>query len=282
MLTTSEKMLLDAQKAGYAVGAFNVENMEMAQAVVGVAVELRSPVMVQFTPSTLRYAPPWLYGAMVAALAERADVPVCLHLDHGSGFDLTAQALRAGFTSLMIDGSHEPYEENIALTRRVVEMARPNGVPVEAELGKVGGKEDDLDAGEGGGYTVPAQAADFVARTGVSSLAVAIGTAHGLYRGEPKLDIRRLGEIRQAVSIPLVLHGASGLSEKQVRDCIQAGACKVNFATELRIAYWEGVKGYLQEKPQEFDPKKYGGRGREHVMAIVRERMIMCGCQGKA
>lgn len=275
---TSEKMLLDAQKGGYAVGAFNVENMEMVMAVIAAAEELRAPLMLQTTPSTIKYAGLDMYLANVKAAAERASVPVCLHLDHGDSFDLAMRALRTGYTSIMIDGSHNVFEENIAVTKAVADACRPSGIPVEAELGKVGGKEDDLDGGEGNGYTDPLEAKEFVERTGVTSLAVAIGTAHGVYKGVPKLDLDRLAEIRKVVDIPLVLHGASGLSEEAVVESIKRGICKVNFATELRIAYTDGVKKFLAANPDAFDPKKYGKVAMEHVKAIVETRMKMCGC----
>ncbi len=275
---TSEKMLLDAQKGGYAVGAFNVENMEMVMAVIAAAEELRAPLMLQTTPSTIKYAGLDMYLANVKAAAERASVPVCLHLDHGDSFDLAMRALRTGYTSIMIDGSHNVFEENIAVTKAVADACRPSGIQVEAELGKVGGKEDDLDGGEGNGYTDPLEAKEFVERTGVTSLAVAIGTAHGVYKGVPKLDLDRLAEIRKVVDIPLVLHGASGLSEEAVVESIKRGICKVNFATELRIAYTDGVKEFLAANPDAFDPKKYGKVAMEHVKAIVETRMKMCGC----
>ncbi len=278
---TSEKMLLDAQKGGYAVGAFNVENMEMVMAVIAAAEELRAPLMMQTTPSTVKYAGLDLYLANVKAAAERASVPVCLHLDHGDSFDLAMRALRTGYTSIMIDGSHNVFEENIAVTKAVADACRPSGIPVEAELGKVGGKEDDLDGGEGNGYTDPLEAKEFVERTGVTSLAVAIGTAHGVYKGVPKLDLDRLAEIRKVVDIPLVLHGASGLSEEAVVESIKRGICKVNFATELRIAYTDGVKEFLAANPDAFDPKKYGKVAMEHVKEIVETRMKMCGCTGR-
>ncbi len=278
---TSEQMLLDAQKGGYAVGAFNVENMEMVMAVIAAAEEMRAPLMMHTTPSTIKYAGLDMYLANVKAAAEKASVPVCLLLDHGDSFELAMQALRTGYTSIMIDGSHNVLEENIALTKSVVAACSPSGIPVEAELGKVGGKEDDLDGGNGG-YTDPLEAKEFAERTGISSLAVAIGTAHGVYKGEPKLDLDRLAEIREVVSVPLVLHGASGLSEEAVKESIRRGICKVNFATELRIAYTEGVKEFLEKNPEAFDPKKYGKEAMERVKEIVKLRMGMCGCVGKA
>lgn len=280
-MTTSKELLLNAQRGRYAVGAFNVENMEMVQAVVEAAIELSSPAIIQTTPSTLRYGEPKMYAAMVRAAAEQSPVPIALHLDHGESFALAAKALRAGYTSIMIDGSHGPFEENISISRRVVEMAEAMGIPVEAELGKVGGKEDDLDGGAGG-LTDPADAVKFVAETGISSLAVAIGTAHGLYAGEPKLDIPRLKAIRKVVEIPLVLHGASGLSKEQVQECIREGCCKVNFATELRIAYSGGVKAVFADKPDTFDPKAYGKAGREKVKKLVKHWMTVCGSNGKS
>lgn len=256
-LVTSEKMLADAQKGGYAVGAFNVENMEMVKAVIAAAEELHAPVMLQTTPSTIKYGTLETYYAIVAAEAKKAVVPVCLHLDHGSSFELAVQALKAGYTSVMIDGSHEDLEGNIAVSKKVADVAKACGIPVEAELGKVGGKEDDLEA-EADTNTDPMEAKEFVERTGVTSLAVAIGTAHGFYKGTPVLDKERVSEIRKVVSIPLVLHGASGLSDDEVRDCVRRGICKVNFATELRAAYTAAGKKLIEEKPDTFDPKKLG------------------------
>lgn len=281
MLVTTKEMLLKAQAGNYAVGAFNVENMEMVMAVIAAAEELNAPVIMQTTPSTVKYAGLDYYLANVATAAKNAKVPVAMHLDHGSSFSLAMQALRQGYTSIMIDGSHSVFEENIDITKSVVDSCHPSNIPVEAELGKVGGKEDDLDGGDGG-YTDPQEALEFVQKTGVDSLAVAIGTAHGVYKGEPKLDLDRLVEIRKIVDVPLVLHGASGLSEEAVKESIKRGICKVNFATELRIAYTEGVKELLEEKPETIDPKKYGAVGIEKVKELVKNRMMMCGCQNQA
>jgi tagatose 1,6-diphosphate aldolase GatY/KbaY len=280
-LVTSKELLLHAKENHYAVGAFNVENMEMVQAVIAAAEELRSPVILQTTPGTLKYAPAELYYANVAAVAKAAKVPVAVHLDHGSSFELALRAFRAGYTSIMIDGSQKTFEENIALTKAVVEACHAGGVPVEAELGKVGGKEDDLDGGEGNGYTVPEEAAEFVARTGVDFLAVAIGTAHGVYKGIPKLDVERVSRIAQLVDIPLVLHGTSGVPDETVRECIARGMCKVNYATDLRIAFTEGVKEYLLKDPKAFDPKKYGAAGRERVKQYVLQKIKVCGSNAK-
>ena len=281
-LVTSKQLLLDAQEGCYAVGAFNVENMEMVQAVVAAAEELRAPVILQTTPSTLKYADVDFFYANVKTAAEKAAVPVVMHLDHGSSFDLAMQAFRAGYTSIMIDGSPKPFSENVQVTRAVASACHPAGIPVEAELGKVGGKEDDLIGGEGNPYTDPREAQAFVEATGVDFLAVAIGTAHGVYKGVPRLDLDRLREIRAIVSIPLVLHGTSGVPDDTVRACIARGICKVNYATDLRIAFTKGVSAYLKEHPDAFDPKKYNAQGREEVKQYAMEKIKVCGSDGKA
>ena len=279
-LVTSKKMLLDAQKGGYAVGAFNVENMEMVKAVIAAAEELNAPVMLQTTPSTVKYVSLETYAAIVAAEAKKATVPVCLHLDHGNSYELAMAAIEAGYSSVMIDGSHESLENNIAITKKVVEDAEKKEIPVEAELGKVGGKEDDLEA-EADMNTDPIEAKQFVDRTRVSSLAIAIGTAHGFYAGTPVLDKERVSEIKALVSVPLVLHGASGLSNEEIKECVNRGMCKVNFATELRVAYTDAVKRLLEEKPETFDPKKIGEVGMLAVKELAVNRMKVCGCVNK-
>lgn len=280
-LVTSERMLLDAKEGNYAIGAFNVENMEMVKAVIAAATTMKSPVMLQTTPSTVKYGELSTYYALVKAEAKKASVPVALHLDHGNSFDLVVKAIREGYTSVMIDGSSKSFEENIELTKRVVEVARPNNIPVEAELGKIGGKEDDLEVKDGN-YTDPKEAKEFVERTGISSLAVAIGTAHGIYSQTPVLDKERVSAIRVLVDIPLVLHGGSGLSDEDVRECIQRGICKVNFATELRMAYTDGMKEVFRENPEAFDPKVFGKAGMAKVIELVKDRIKLCGSEGKA
>lgn len=281
-LVTSKELMLDAQKNHYAIGAFNVENMEMVQAVVAAAEELSSPVIIQTTPGTLKYAPPEMFYANVCTAAKAATVPVVMHLDHGSSFELALRAFRAGYTSVMIDGSLLGFEENIALSKAVADACHAGGVPVEAELGKVGGKEDDHDGGSGSGYTDPEEAAQFVQRTGVDALAVAIGTAHGVYKGIPKLDTERISRIRERVNVPLVLHGTSGVPDDTVRECIARGMCKINYATDLRIAFTKGVREYLQNNPTAYDPKKYNAVGRENVRQYVMQKILLCGSNGRA
>ena len=276
-LVTTKQMLINAQKDNYAVGAFNVENMEMVMAVVEAAEELNSPVIMQTTPSTVKYADVEFFLANAKVAAEKANVPIAMHLDHGNSFELAIKAFRAGYTSVMIDGSHSSFEENIELTKSVVDVCNCANIPVEAELGKVGGKEDDLDGGDGI-YTDPEEAKQFVEKTGVDSLAVAIGTAHGVYKGEPKLDIDRLSEIRQVVDIPLVLPGTSGVPDETVEKCI----CKVNYATDLRIAFSKGVKEVLDKNPDTIDPKKYSSLGREYVKEYVKSKILVCKSNNKA
>ncbi|MEE0954738.1 MAG: class II fructose-1,6-bisphosphate aldolase [Eubacterium sp.] len=281
-LVTTKQMLLDAQKGGYAVGAFNVENMEFVQAVIAAAEEQHSPVIMQTTPGTLKYADPEMFFANVKAAAEKASVPVACHLDHGDSFETAMRCFRAGYTSIMIDGSKKSFEENVALTRSVVDVCHAAGIPVEAELGKVGGKEDDLENGDDNPYTDPEQAKEFVERTGVDTLAIAIGTAHGVYKVTPKLDIERITKVKELVSVPFVLHGTSGVPDDKVSECVRRGMCKVNYATDLRIAFSDGVKAYLKENPDAFDPKKYNAVGRENIKKYVMQKMEVVGSVGKA
>ena len=280
-LVTTKSILKKAQEGKYAIGAFNVENMEMVMAVISAAEEMNAPVIMQTTPSTVKYASLDYFLANARVAASQAKVPVVMHLDHGSSFELAAQAFRAGYTSIMIDGSHSSFEDNIKISKAVVDMCKPAGIAVEAELGKVGGKEDDLDGGDGG-FTDPQEAKEFVERTGVDSLAVAIGTAHGMYKGEPKLDLDRLSQIKEVVSIPLVLHGGSGIPDSKVQESIEIGICKVNYATELRIAFTNGVNKYLSENKDAIDPKKYNKAGMEEVKEFVKEKIKVCGCENKA
>lgn len=276
----SRQLLQDAQKHGYAVGAFNVENMEMMQAVIAAAEAERAPVIIQTTPSTVRYASTAVFATMAKEMATRATIPIAMHLDHGDSFELCKQAAYDGYTSLMIDGSKLPFVENIDLTRRVVQMVTSihNRPTVEAELGKLGGKEDDVEVSTGEDmYTSPDEASRFVTETGIDSLAVAIGTAHGFYTGKPKLDFVRLAQLRDATPVLLVLHGASGVPDDDIRKAISMGICKVNFATELRVAYTQAVQQCLTGDTSIYDPKKYGSAACEAVTNIVRHRMVVCG-----
>ena len=283
MFVDTKQMLLDAQSGHYAVGAFNVENLEFVMAVVASAQEKHSPVIMQTTPGSVKYASLDYFVAMVHTAAEAASVPVALHLDHGDGFDRCAQAIRAGYTSVMIDGSHVPFEDNIALTASVTRIAQAINLPVEAELGKVGGKEDDgpMVAGENP-YTDPDEAEEFVARTHCTSLAVGVGTAHGVYHGTPHIEQGVLKAIRSRLEIPLVLHGTSGVPDDQVAEAIRNGVCKVNYATELRQAYSKGYMDYMASNPANFDPKKPAALGMENIKAVVMAHMDNLGSTNKA
>lgn len=281
MYTTSKEMLLKAQQGGYAVGAFNAENMEMIRAIIAAAEELKAPVMIQTTPGTVRYASLETFAAIVKAEAEKVSVPVCLHLDHGESYEMAVKAIQVGYSSVMIDGSKLPLEENIALSKRVADVGRACGVPVEAELGRVGGKEDDTESKDSA-YTDPTEAKRFVEETGVDSLAIGIGTAHGVYKVKPVLNTPRISEVKEVVDVPLVLHGSSGLSDEDVRDCVKRGMCKVNFATELRQEYLKATRKLLNEDDTVIDPKKIGKVAMEAVKKQVEYRMKVCGCDGKA
>lgn len=282
-MSTTKEMLLKAQREGYAVGAFNAENMEMVQAIIAAAEELKAPVILQTTPGTLDYGSPELFSAMVAAEAAKASVPVALHLDHGSSFEVAVRALKAGYTSIMIDGSKENFEKNVAISAEVAKVAHAMGIPVEAELGTVGGKEDNHSVSESEkAYTDPAEAAEFAKLTQVDSLAIGIGNAHGFYKGVPQLKFDILEQTKNLVSIPIVLHGASGIPDEDVKKATSLGICKVNFATELRDAYDKGMKAYIAANPDVFDPKKYGAAGRASVKKLVMHKIEVCNCAGKA
>lgn len=280
MLVSSKSLVEKAQQEGYAVGAFNIENMEMAMAAIEAAEEMRSPIIVQTTPKTVQYANVQIFHGMVQAICENTSVPVALHLDHGDSVDMAMAAYRAGYTSIMIDGSKLPFEENCKVSKLVADVCHAGNVCVEAELGKVGGKEDGH-VENNPAYTEPQEAVTFVKETGVDMLAVAIGTAHGVYKGIPKLDVERLSEIKAVVSIPLVLHGTSGVPEDIVQECVRRGICKVNYATDLRIEFSKGVKEVLDAKPDTIDPKAYNKVGKEYVKEYVKGKIKLLGSENK-
>lgn len=278
MITSRSSILLDAQSNSYAVPAFNVHNLETMKTVLETAQELRSPVMIAATPSTISYIGQDFFIGMMEAAKKTYDIPICFHLDHHEKVEDIKTLIKSGVPSVMIDASHHDFEENIRIVREVVEYAMPFGVAVEAELGRLSGVEDDLEVDEKDQiYTNPTQAKEFVSRTGIDSLAVAIGTAHGLYKGEPKLDIERLAAIQKEVDIPLVLHGASGLSDELVQKTIERGICKVNIATELKMAFVKGLRGYLQDHPSANDPRYYFKDAVKEMKRVVADKMKMCG-----
>ncbi|PEL09324.1 tagatose-bisphosphate aldolase subunit GatY [Bacillus sp. AFS017336] len=282
MITSRSTILSDAQSKGYAVPAFNIHNMETMKTVLETAQELRSPVMIAATPSTVSYMGQEFFINMMEAAKKSYDIPICFHLDHHEKVEDIKVLIESGVPSVMIDASHHNFEENIRIVREVVDYASSFGVAVEAELGRLSGIEDDLEIDEKDQiYTNPAQAKEFVFRTGIDSLAVAIGTAHGLYKGEPKLDIERLGAIQREVDIPLVLHGASGLSDELVQTTIKNGICKVNIATELKMAFVKGLRQYLNEQPDANDPRYYFKYAVQEMKMVVADKIKMCGSMSR-
>ncbi|NMB24377.1 MAG: class II fructose-1,6-bisphosphate aldolase [Firmicutes bacterium] len=282
-LVTVAELARKASQGGYAVGAFNLNNMEILQAVIVAAEEERSPVILQASQGGLKYAGIDYIVAMAEVAAKNASVPVALNLDHGTSFEQAMECIRKGFSAVMIDGSHLLFEDNIALVSRVTDVAHAVGVSVEAELGRIGGTEDDIMvADEDAMMTHPDEAAEFVERAKPDLLAVAIGTAHGVYKGEPRLDFKRLTEIRKRVDIPLVLHGASGVPDDAIREACKLGITKINIDTELRIAFSQAVRDILDEDLKQIDPRKILGPAREAMKQVVKEKMRLFGSAGQA
>jgi fructose-bisphosphate aldolase class II len=283
MLVNTREMLDKAREKGYAIGAFNMSNMEILQAIVQAAEIENAPVIVQASQAALKYAGVDYIEAMGKLAAQKASVPVALHLDHGTDFNLIMLCIRHGFTSVMIDGSKYQFEENIAITKKVVEIAHAVDVSVEAELGKIGGTEDHITVSEKEAlYTEPEEAVQFAKETGVDSLAISIGTAHGPYKGEPKLDFDRLAEIRSILDIPIVLHGASGVPNESIRKAVEKGVCKINIDTEIRQSFTKAVREILADNPAEYDPRKIVGAAKEAMVETVRGKMRLFGCSGRA
>lgn len=281
-IISTKAMLNKAQQEGYAVPAFNIHNLETLQVVVETAAELRSPLIVAGTPGTFSYAGTGNIVAIAGDLAKTFNQPLAIHLDHHEQLADIENKVLTGVRSVMIDGSHHPFAANIELVKKVTDYCHRYDVSVEAELGRLGGQEDDLVVdGKDALYTNPDQAFEFVQQTGIDSLAVAIGTAHGLYTAEPKLDFDRLEEIRQRVNIPLVLHGASGLPGDDIRRAISLGICKVNVATELKIAFSGALKSYLASHPDASDPRHYMVPAKAAMKEVVRKVIADCGCEGK-
>ncbi len=278
MILSTRQMLLDAQAGHYAVPAFNIHNLETLQVVADTAKEMHSPLIIAVTPSTIKYARDEYVVAMAKVASENTTTPLAIHLDHFEDIPSIKRAVDVGFKSTMIDASKLPYEENVAKTKEVVAYAHHYDATVEAELGKLVGAEDDLVVDDkDGAYTNPDDAVRFVKATGIDSLAVAIGTAHGLYKGKPKLDFERLQQIRAKVSIPLVLHGASDVPDELVQKAISLGICKVNVATDLKIPFSNAVKKYFKENPDANDPRKYMTPGKEAMATIVKHKIEVCG-----
>ena len=283
MILSTRAMLLKAQKEGYAVPAFNIHNLETLQVVAETAMEMRSPVIIAGTPSTIEdYAGPDYIKAMAEVASNKYNIPIAIHLDHFENVEAIKKDIDIGFRSCMIDASKYEFEKNIEIVKDVVEYAHKFDAVVEAELGKLGGREDDIEVdAKDAMYTNPDDALEFVNRTGVDSLAIAIGTAHGLYKGEPKLDFERLKEIREKVNVPLVLHGASDVPDELVEKAISLGICKVNIATDLKVPFSDAVKEYFKENPKSNDPRKYMTPGKEAMKKIVEHKIRVCGSENR-
>ena len=302
-LVTTKKMYEKAFEGGYAIGAFNINNMEIIQGVVAAAKAQNSAVILQVSKSALKYAHPKYLKAMVDAAIEETGLDIALHLDHGSDFEVCKDCIEYGFTSVMFDGSHLEYEENVAQTKKIVEYAHERGIVVEAELGKLAGVEDEVNVDAAHAtYTDPDQAVDFVKRTGVDSLAIAIGTSHGAYKfkGEAKLDFDRLATITEKLeaagfhNYPIVLHGASSVDQRCVAMCNEYGGniagakgipaemlrkassmavCKINMDTDLRLAMTAAVRKSFGDEPAAFDPRGYLGAGRALIQELVEDKI---------
>ncbi|HDP36688.1 MAG TPA: class II fructose-1,6-bisphosphate aldolase [Candidatus Atribacteria bacterium] len=284
---TTKEMLKEAQKGRYAIGAFNANNMEIIQAIVETAEEEKAPVILQASQGAIKYAGLESIVAMVKVMAEKVKIPVALHLDHGTDYYQNIKCLRAGFTSLMFDGSKLPFDENVEMTKKVVEMAHACDIPVEAELGQIGKMEDSDEPGVAlekvkESMAVPEEAVKFVELTEIDFLAAAVGTIHGCRTPFAKLDIPRIEKIRELTGIPLVLHGASGANDEEVRKGIAAGICKINIDTRIRLYFVKKMREVLEKNPEEIDPRKILGPAKEAAKGIIRDRMRVFGCSGKA
>ncbi|CAH0118308.1 putative fructose-bisphosphate aldolase [Paenibacillus sp. CECT 9249] len=282
-LISSTSMLETARANGYGITAFNVHTLEMLQAVVEAAEEAQAPLILQTTVGTVKHLGPEYIVAAASVAAKTSSVPIALHLDHCTDYDLIVRCIRAGYTSVMIDASMHPFEENVRRTAEVVQVAKAAGVNVEAELGKVGGVEDDIVVEEEDARLAdPKECVVFVERTGVPTFAPAIGTAHGIYKGEPNIAFHKLEQIFNSVQVPLVLHGGSGIPADQVKRCVSLGMAKMNVATELRIAFSDAIKHIFAQNPEENDPRKYMVPAKEAVKRLAIEKMQLTGCVGRA
>lgn len=277
------KYLMDrAEEGKYAVGAFNCNNMEIIQAIVEAAVEEKSPVIIQASQGAIKYAGLDYIVALVKTAADTSDIPICLHLDHGTDFNQVKECIDRGFSSVMYDGSKHPIDENIRITNEVLKLAREKDVSVEGELGKIVGTEDDVHVDEKDArYTKPEEAKYYVDNTGVDALAIAIGTAHGQYKGEPKLRFDILEEVKQLIDTPIVLHGSSGVPDAAILRAIELGVRKINIDTNIREAFVKGVHQAIEANPKEIDPRKILGPAKEEMKNIIKEKIRLFGSSGK-
>lgn len=283
-LVSMKEMLEKGKKEGYAVGQFNINNLEFTQAILQAAEEEKSPVILGVSEGAAKYMGGFISVVyMVKGLMEsyKTTVPVAIHLDHGSSFEKCKEAIDAGFTSVMIDASHHAFEENVEVTSKVVEYAHARNVSVEAELGTVGGQEDDIIA-EGVIYADPVECAELVKRTAIDCLAPALGSVHGPYKGEPNLGFKEMEEIAGLADLPLVLHGGTGIPTHDIERSISLGTAKINVNTESQITATRAIRAYLDEHPEQYDPRKYLTPARDAIKATVIGKMRIFGSSNKA
>jgi fructose-bisphosphate aldolase class II len=281
-LVSTRELFQDTEDRGYALGAFNTVNLEMSRAIHIAAVEESSPFIMAATSGAIKYAGADNIACTARNLNAEYGTMNALHLDHGPDLETALLCKNAGFTSIMYDSSSFPLEENIRLTREVRDALGEHGLPLEGELGRLAGAEDDISVTEREAFlTDPDEAVRFVEETGVNSLAISIGNQHGLYKGEPKLDFGRLEEIKRRISIPIVLHGSSGLSDDNLARAVELGVRKINFDTDLRHAFREGFEGYLKENPNDYDIRRYLNAAIRQVADVVKHKMRVIGSSGK-
>jgi len=282
-LVSMNAFLPQAKSEGFAVGQFNMNNLEYVQAIIEAGKEEQSPLIFGASEGAIRYMGLSNVVALAKVAAEESGLPVALHLDHGSSFDMVMKCIRAGFSSVMFDGSHYPLEENIRITKKVVEAAHAVGVSVEAELGKIGGVEDDIEVAEEDAMIVdPDEAINFWKETQVDALAIAVGTAHGMYKGEPRIRFDVIEKVSQQIEAPIVLHGGSGVPDESIKKAISLGVGKINVNTENQVAGTNVVRQLLNEQPDLVDPRKYLGPAREAIKEVVKEKIRLFGSANKA
>ncbi|MGD9677972.1 MAG: class II fructose-1,6-bisphosphate aldolase [Vulcanibacillus sp.] len=282
-LVSMTEMLRKAKAEKYAVGQFNINNLEFTQAIVEAAIEEGSPVILGVSEGAIKYMGLEYTVALAKTAAEISDIPIALHLDHGSSFEIAMKVIRAGFSSVMFDGSHYSYEQNVILTKKIVEAARAMGVSVEGELGTIGGTEDDLSVEDKDALLAnPLEAIKYYKDTDVDALAIAVGSAHGVYKGEPKIRFDIIEAVCKEIDIPLVLHGGSGIPDETIKKAIKAGIGKINVNTECQIVMTKKIREIFINDSKVYDPRKYLGPGREEIKRAVKEKIILFGSNGKA
>jgi len=282
-LVSMNEFLPKAKANKYAVGQFNMNNLEFAQAITEAAMDLNSPFIFGVSEGALKYMGIEFTVALAEAAAKKSGLPIALHLDHGSSFDVAMKCIRAGFSSVMFDGSHHSYEENIRLTKEIVKAAHAMGVSVEGELGTIGGTEDDISVDEANASLAkPAEAIRFYEETGVDALAIAVGTAHGMYAGEPNIHFDIIEEVSNAIPAPLVLHGGSGVPDEMIKKAIQAGAAKINVNTENQVAATQAIRDVLNKDAKVYDPRKYLTPARSAMIEVVKAKIELFGSANQA